>query len=797
MKIFTTVFLCLGMAIGAMAQQKYKVSGKFLDEFGRPMPGVSVLVKGSDTGTQTDFQGYYELSLVKGQYTLSFSYLGPTRIERSFFLDRDMNLNVRLGEEIQALDEAIVSASRVNSDSPITFSEIDKEAIEKVNLGQDIPVLLNTLPSVVSTTFDGTGIGYTDIRIRGADNSRINVTLNGIPYNDADSQATFWVNLQDFASSVESIQVQRGVGTSTNGAGAFGASINVLTDNYAEEAFGEISTSFGSFNTQKQTVKFGTGLLNEHFAFSGRLSRIKSDGYVDRAFSDLSSYFLSGVYKSENTLIKALVFGGEEITGLSFAGVDAATLESNRRFNADGLFFDQDGNQQFHDNQTDNYKQDHYQLHFTHQFNSAWSGNISLHYTYGLGFFEQYIDEASLDFYRLSPFESGGETITDSDLVTRSHLNSDFYGTVFNINYKTNAVDAIFGGGWNRYDGEQFGEIIFAEFAPLPSLPTRFFDNVSDKKDANVYAKATFKVDEQFSFYADAQIRNIDYEATGSLFTPGAVLNVDESYTFFNPKAGVTFKANEKNNLYFSYARANREPARVDFENGSPEPERLNDFELGWRLNTNAIKINTNIFYLDFANQLVLTGELDQVGFPIRQNSGQSYRLGLEVDAVIRISDKWSTRPNFSLSSNKNKDFIAQRNGEFVNFGTTNISFSPEIIAGNVLTYAPVDNLSFSLFSKYVGEQYLANLDLESSLLGSYFTNDLNIQYQIQGLSIFKAILLTAQINNIFDETYENNGFFFSFDVPNDSGVGVTTFDGAGFYPQAGTNFLLGATFKF
>jgi len=701
-----------------------------------------------------------------------------------------------VGKKI-VLEEAIVSALRVSAASPVTFSNLTKASIAQRNLGQDIPVLLNFLPSVVSTTFDGTGIGYTDIRIRGADNSRINVTLNGIPYNDADSQATFWVNLQDFASSVENIQVQRGVGTSTNGAGAFGASINVLTDNYSEEAFAEISNAFGSFNTRKHTVKFGTGLLGDHFAFSGRLSRIESDGYVDRAFSDLSSYFLSGIYKTENTLIKALVFGGEEITGLSFAGLDADGLEANRRFNADGLFFDSNGNQQFYENQTDNYRQDHYQLHFTHQFNSNWTGNASFHYTYGRGFFEQYIDDASLEFYRLPTFETTEGVITNSDLVTRSHLNSDFYGTVLSLIYEGEKLDAVFGGAWNRYDGEQFGEIIFTEFAQLPSPTTRFFENQSDKKDFNIYAKATLSLNEQFSVFADAQLRTIDYEAGGSLFEPGAALDVDERYTFFNPKAGITYTPNARNSIYLSYARANREPARVDFENGNPEPESLNDFELGWRLNQDRFKLNTNIFYLDFTNQLVLTGALDEVGFPIRQNSGSSFRLGIEVDATIQLNNQWSIQPNIALSTNKNRDFVVERDGVLTNLGQTNISFSPELIAGNALVYSPAQNVSLTFFSKFVSEQYLANIDAESSLLDSYFVNDLNVQWTLDKIGIFKAIVFTAQVNNIFDVEYENNGFFFSFDVPNDTGGGVTTFDGTGFYPQAGINFLTGATLKF
>ncbi|WP_422857910.1 TonB-dependent receptor [Flagellimonas sp. S174] len=692
------------------------------------------------------------------------------------------------------LNEVVVSASRVTKESPVTFSNLQKTEIAKVNLGQDIPVLLNYLPSVVSTTFDGTGVGYTDFRIRGADNSRINVTINGIPYNDADSQTTFFVNLQDFVSSVENIQIQRGVGTSTNGAGAFGASINILTDNVSEEGYGQISNSFGSFNTRKHTVKFGTGLLNDRFAFSGRLSRIKSDGYVDRAFSDLSSYFLDGVYKDENTQIKLLVFGGEEITGLSFAGLDAAGLESNRRFNFDGLYVDRDGVQRFYDRQTDNYKQDHYQLHLTQQFDDNWSGNISFHYTYGRGFFEQYVDDASLNFFRLDEFDSEGETVTNSDLITRQHLNSDFYGTVFSLIYNSPKVDAVFGGGWNRYDGEQFGEIIGSEFAIVPNIPNRFFENESDKKDFNVYAKGTFKVNDQLSLFGDLQIRNINYEAGGSLFEPGATLNVDETYTFFNPKAGVTYSLNQNNKLYLSYARANREPARVDFENGNPESESLNDFELGWRHITSDFQLNTNVYYLDFRNQLVLTGALDEVGFPIRTNSGSSFRLGLEIDANWNISDKFSVRPNLALSSNKNRDFFFQRDGELQNLGNTNISFSPEIIAGNVFTYSPNDNWSFSFFSKYVGEQFMGNIDSPVSRLEAYFVNDLNIQYQITSIPIVKSIVFSGQINNLFDLEYENNGFFFTFDDDFTTPGTITTVEGNGFYPQAGINFLLGAT---
>lgn len=687
------------------------------------------------------------------------------------------------------LNEVVVSASRATDKIPVTFKNISKEEIQKANLGQDIPVLLNFQPSVVTTTFDGTGIGYTDYWIRGSDNSRINVTINGIPYNDADSQTTFFVNLQDFASSIENIQIQRGVGTSTNGAGAFGASVNILTDNLTDTAFGELSNSFGSFNSRKHTVRFGTGLLNDHFAFSGRLSRIKSDGYVDRAFSDLSSYFLDGVYKDDNTLIKAVIFGGEEITGLSFFGQNAAGIEADRRFNPDGLFLDSDGNVQFYDRGTDNYKQDHYQLHVSQKFNENWNGNFSLHYTNSRGFFEQYIEgdpsffNQDFSFYGLEPFELNGETIDRSDLVTRRHLNSDFYGTVFSLLYDKDDVNVTLGGAYNYYDGDQFGEITAAEFAPLPELPFQFYDNITDKTDFNIYAKASYDLNQQFSIFGDLQLRTVNYEASGTFFTFEQIANlgVDENYAFFNPKAGITYRPNNQNNIYLSYARANREPSRVDFETGTPEPESLNDFELGWRYVSPNFQINSNLYYLDFENQLVLTGELDNVGFPIRTNSGQSFRLGLEIDANIKFN-KFNLSPNIAISSNKNQDFLIDDGaGGFTNLGDTNISFSPNIIVGNILSYEVSDSFNASFSSKYVGEQFLTNTN--ENPLEAYFVNDLNLQYIINKCSFLKSVVFTGQINNVFDVTYENNGYVF--------------FGESFIYPQAGINFLLGSTIRF
>ena len=556
------------------------------------------------------------------------------------------------------LDEVLVSAIRVTKESPVTFSNLDKEEIAPRNLGQDIPILMNFLPAVVTTSDAGAGVGYTGIRVRGSDATRVNVTINGIPYNDAESQGTFWVNMPDFASSTQSLQLQRGVGTSTNGAGAFGASLNLLTDAFAEEAYGQISSSFGSFNTLRNNVKFSTGLLNNSVELSGRLSRITSDGYIDRASSELDSYFLQGVYKDDNTLIKALLFGGHEITYQSWFGIDAQTLRENRTFNPAGQYTDENGNTRFYENEVDNYKQDHFQLHWSENLNAHWNTNIALHYTRGRGFFEQFREDDDFETYGITPITVDGELVNTTDLIRRRWLDNDFYGTVFSANYTNENLQFIFGGGYNIYKGDHFGEIIWARFANNTDYRDRYYDDESTKTDFNTYAKAIYKLNPKWSLFGDLQYRGVGYEANGE--DTGLV---DDTFNFFNPKAGVTFDLNPNNNFYFSYARADREPNRNDYENGNPRPERLNDFELGWRYVNPSVQVNTNVYYMRYKDQLVLTGELNDVGAPLRANVGDSYRFGLEIDANISLGDKWMIRPNIALSSNKNIDFIFQRDG--------------------------------------------------------------------------------------------------------------------------------------
>ncbi len=677
--------------------------------------------------------------------------------------------------KIDQLNEVLIKPTRVNDKSPFAFSELSNKEIGKRNLGQDIPILMNYLPSVVTTSDAGNGFGYTGIRVRGSDATRVNVTINGIPYNDSESQGTFFVNMPDFASSLQSVQLQRGVGTSTNGTGAFGASLNMQTDNYSEKASGEIANSFGSFNSRKHTVKFSTGLMNDRFEIAGRLSNLYSDGYVDRAFSDLKGYFLQGTYIGKTTSIKALVFGGTERTYQAYYGVDEATLKTNRTENTIGVFTDEFGNKRFYDNEIDNYKQDHYQLHWNEKLSEKWNTNLAFHYTKGIGFFENYKEDADLADYNLAPVS--GQTTTD--LIRQKWLNNDFFGTTFSANFKNEKLDFIVGGSINKYEGQHYGNVIWARFASNSELGDKYYDDFATKTDASFFAKATYKITEKINLFGDVQFRNVGYKAN---FDPTNLVN--ENFNFLNPKAGITYLLDKKSNIYFSYAKANKEPNRTDFEYGTPKPESLDDFELGYRFSSNKTQININGFYMLYNNQLVLTGALDPVGNPIRTNVGQSYRIGLEVDANIKLTDKFNIRPNITISENKNKYFVVENGTTLNNLGNTNIAYSPRIVAGNILSFKPLKNAEISFLSKFVGEQFLSNIEDENAKLKDYFIQDFHFSYLIETKKIFKSIEFSFLANNVFDIDYISNGA--------DYGGGYVVY-----FPQAGSNFMMGMNLRF
>jgi iron complex outermembrane receptor protein len=675
------------------------------------------------------------------------------------------------------LDEVLVSALRVTSKTPVSFSNLNKKEIASRNLGQDIPTLMNFMPSVVTTSDAGNGVGYSGIRVRGSDATRVNVTINGIPYNDSESQGTFWVNMPDFASSLESLQLQRGVGTSTNGAGAFGASLNMLTDNYAQKSNGEISNSYGSFNTRKHTVKFSTGLMNEHFELAGRVSNLSSDGYIDRASSDLKSYFLQGTYVGKTTLIKALAFGGKEKTYQAWYGVDATTMERNRTYNFAGMYTDTN-------NQTDNYQQDHYQLHWNEKISNRWNTNLAFHYTKGEGYYEEYKYNEPVEVYpNILPTKtvenSEGDLVPGTDLIRQKWLDNDFYGTTFSANYINDKLDFIVGGGFNKYEGDHFGKVIWARYASQSELGDHYYDYYGNKTDFNLFAKLNYKLTSKWSLFGDLQYRNVRYNANGVLAN-----EIDTKFDFINPKAGLTFNLNSINSLYFSYAKANKEPNRTDFENGVPMSESLDDLELGWRFNSSKITINTNFYLMYYKNQLLKTGELDDVGNEIRANVDKSYRAGIEIDAKIKLGKQMSFSPNITISTNKIINYKVDTGNGLVNYGTTNIAFSPNVIAGGIFSYKPISDLQLSLLNKYVGSQFAGNFDTEITKLDSYNVVDFNANYEIKSKSIFQSIVFSGLVNNLFNVKYVSNAYLYG-----DSYIS--------YYPQAGINFLAGLTLKF
>jgi len=767
--------------------QSFIISGKIVDENKEALVSATVFIKNANKGTSSDFEGKYQLKVSTGTHEVEVRFIGYKSVSKTITItNQNVIVNFNLQPENNVLDEVLVAAVRVKANSPVTHSNLTKEEIAKRNLGQDIPILLNYLPSVVTSSDAGAGIGYTYINVRGSNAERVNVTINGIPYNDAESQGTFWVNMGDFASSTQSLQLQRGVGTSTNGTAAFGASLNILTDAISEKPFAEISNSFGSFNTKKHTVKFSTGKINEHIEIAGRLSKIYSDGYIDRAFTDLKSYFLQASYVDDNTLIKAITFGGKEKTYQAWAGIDAAQLAANRRHNP-----------YTYENEIDDYQQDHYQLHWNEKLTENWSTNIGLNFTKGQGYFEQYkADKKPSDYANIVVATNNGKT----DLIVRRWLDNKFYVANFNATYKKEGLEIISGFSYSNYSNDHFGEVIWAkQFSATATIRDKYYESNSKKNDFSMFSKATFKVGEHISFYADVQYRNVTFKTNG-LTSDRNPIAINESFSFFNPKLGATYQLNDNQHLYFSFAVANKEPNRNDFENGILTPENLNDYELGWRLKNERVALNTNVYYMLYKNQLVLTGAIDDVGAPVRATSGKSYRLGLEIDADIKLSNQFNIRPNIAFSDNKNTAFVSSINGNLTNLGNTDISFSPSIIAGNALVFSPTEKLQFSFLSKYVGKQFMSNLNSAISsddVLESYFTSDINFTYILKPKSVFSEVVFTGLINNIFNKEYVDRGYYYTYDDTWSAPNQTITLDGAGYYPQATRNFLVGVTLKF
>ena len=704
-------------------------------------------------------------------------------------LAQDVNNSKNLDSltNILILEEVTVSAIKAKNDTPVSFVNLSKESIEKTNLAQDIPILLKNTPSVVTHSDAGAGIGYSSIRIRGSDQTRVNVTINGIPYNDSESMQVYWVDLPDFASSIENIQIQRGVGTSTNGPGAFGGSINIQTNSASESPFFEINNTLGSFGTVKNSVGFSTGFINK-FELSGRVSRIKSDGYIDRSASNLRSYFLQGVYRDENTLIKVLNFAGHEITDQAWYGVDSSTLETNRKYNMAGEYYDEFGNTLYYEDQVDNYRQNHFQIHWNQIYQNGWNSNFGIHFTNGKGFFENY----NLGYGA-------------SDYIDRRWLDNDFYGVLYSLNNQTEDFNVNIGGSINKYNGLHYGEYLWYDQINSNvnqyDFKEKFYDDFGDKGEFNIYAKIDYYITDKLTLYGDLQYRNIKYEAgisansTLTGFIVDGFESLDKSFNFFNPKFGLFYNLNENNDLFFSFARAHREPTRTDYANGNPKEEKLDDLELGWKLNSNNLALSLNAFYMIYEDQLVLTGQRDINGYEIRRNIGESYRVGIEFDSSIKVNNKLNIETNFSFSENKNKDFYSTFDGNLKNYGNTDLAYSPNLIANNIINFNPNKKVLISLRSKYVGEQFFAQTNSPISKLESFFINDLNFIHDIDLPNISDDIKLKVLVNNLFDHKYSAYGGYYTYDVP--EGNGLKTYEGTYYYPQSGINLLIGLDIKF
>jgi iron complex outermembrane recepter protein len=685
-----------------------------------------------------------------------------------------------------------VSAVRAAEKAPFAKNTLTKKEIGKNNLGQDLPFLLNQTPSVVVNSDAGAGVGYTGIRIRGTDASRINVTINGIPYNDAESQGTFFVNLPDFSSSVNSIQIQRGVGTSSNGAGAFGASINLSTNDINKQFYAESNNSIGSYNTFKNTLQFGSGILNKHFTIDGRLSRISSNGYIDRAKSNLKSFYFSTAYVSEKNSLRLNIFSGKEKTYQAYNGVAEYLLDTLRTYNPSGT----EKTGEPYDNETDNYTQTHYQLFYNHKINNYWKGNIALFLTKGKGYYEQYKADKELASYGLPIYIKGTDTVTNTDLVRRLWLDNNFYGTIFSLQYHKNKTNFTFGGGWNGYDGKHFGEIIWAKVQAAVPANYQWYNLPAHKKDFSVYSKWAQQWTKNFQSFVDVQFRNINYNINGFRDNPGLV--IDNNYNFLNPKLGITY--NKKSwQLYASYALAQKEPNRDDFEAGNnqqPKRELLNDFEAGAETNKSNYSFSASIYYMKYKDQLVVTGKINDVGAYTRINIPNSYRTGIELQGKYNFVKWLNVAANITFSKNKIKNFTGftdnyDNGGQQTKFySSTNIAFSPSTVAGGSINITPVKNGEINLISKYVARQYLDNTTQKSRSLNPYYTQDVRLSYLIQS-KILKALNIIVQFNNIFSKKYEPNGYSFSYIA----GGNLTTENY--YFPMAPFNAMLGVNLRF
>jgi iron complex outermembrane receptor protein len=779
------------LLLPAMLVAQSDVSGKVVDyETNEPLPGCIVRLKGTYSGAATDLAGDFIIKDVKGDScVLEFNYIGYKRTAFYIELPQTGKATFNLRHDSLMLEEAVVHGTRANENSALAYTTLSKKDLETTNFGQDLPYLLDQTPSVVTTSDAGTGVGYTGIRIRGSDNARVNVTINGIPVNDAESQGTYWVDLPDVVSSTDNIQIQRGAGTSTNGAGAFGGSINLQTDGVQPKPYGEITASGGSFSTFRSTMKAGTGLMDNGWTFDARLSRMNSQGFIDRGSSDLRSWYLSGGWYGKNVSVKAIAFSGTERTYQCWYGVPEDSLKAgNRTFNPAGMYVDANGEIQYYSDQTDNYQQDYYQLHFLARGNDNWTFNAALHATKGKGFYEEFRRGDYLSAYGL---DSTG-TIT-TDLVRRLWLDNWFYGITYGAHYDSHKkMQLIIGGATNNYEGQHYDEITWAQYLPAgtPSV-YRYNFNYAHKLDANIFARINYQATEKINVFADLQYRLVDYHFAG-LDTTGNEILADAKLNFFNPKAGATFRLNEKNTFYYSFSTAHKEPNRDDYRNSTinsrPLPELLYDNEAGWKFGGRNVSLAANFYYMYYVNQLVLTGKVNDVGAYTRVNVPESYRAGIELEGGWKISNSLSFEANVTYSKNKIKNYLEyiddyDNGGQVLNLYTNaDIAFSPSVISAASFTYKCKKGFSATLTEKYVSKQFLDNTSSDLRKIDAYAVSNLRLSWTFKSKSL-KEITTSLLVNNLFNTEYSSNGYTYGYIYGGEQRYNY-------YYPQAGINFL-------
>ncbi len=799
--MFKTTLTITGLSILLFVQSlsAQSVHGTVYDAKTKdPLPGANITQTGTTNGVATGNDGTFQLTLNdQKKNSLTISYVGyKTKTIDLEDRSNDQKLTIYLLPVTIMSDEVQIQGLRVDERSAVTHTDISQKEIEKQNLGQDIPYLLNYTPSVVTTSDAGAGVGYTGIRIRGVDPTRINVTINGIPLNDSEEQAVYWVDIPDLASSIQSMQIQRGVGSSTNGAGDFGASINIQTTKLEPDAYGDLTASYGSFNTQKYNLKVGTGLMKNGWSFNGRLSKIDSDGYIDRAFSHLKSFFLTGSHYGDRSLLSVNLFSGKEKTYQAWYGIEGSILDTNRTYNP-----------YTYSNQTDNYVQTHLQVLYSYKLQDNWMLNGAVHYTKGAGYYEEYEQNQVLSDYNLKPVVLNSDTLNHSDLIRRKWLNNKFYGVTYSTNYKYGNVWSLdVGGAWNEYDGGHYGRVIWAQYFLNEDFPHTYYDNNATKKDFNIYGKYTYNLSDALSLYTDLQLRRVNYEFLGN----GIVMRNGQEdivptqqsvgLTFFNPKAGFNYQFGSHNRLYASYGVGHKEPGRDEYVNSTPESrpsaETLYDLETGYRYETPQFFIGATGYWMRYINQLILTGQINDVGAYIRQNVKHSYRLGLELQGGLRLTEHFQWSGNATLSRNRISEYhhyidnYDTGNQVEKTFHNTEIAFAPKLILHSIFRYDH-DGFEADFRTRYVSKQYLDNTENDSRTIPSYFVSDIRLQYGVHFIPSIKNVQLTLLVNNIFNEMYEANGY--TYEYISNGQLNAENY----YYPQAGRNFLLQARVSF